>query len=288
VLNALILAYLGPAGLVAAIVWRRRPAGDTWTRSWTLAVPVFGLLWALLTLRHLFHGPDLAAGAVGRTEGAAYAVLALATAHGLLSPRLAGRKSASWLVAAAPSFGWLALLAADIVFGWRASPWWGPFTTPLSPALPLFGLYVAAAAAMIALRRGQTAFDRATLASGVGTLFVLLTLVIRHAFHGPAMAISLQEAGLETWTFSALWAVFGLAVLGLGAARKDIVLRWSGLTALLFTAAKVLLFDLARLEGVTRAASFLAVGALFLGGALLARRLNAGRGDQTSAEDTPT
>lgn len=128
---------------------------------------------------------------------------------------------------------------------------------------------------MLRLRRGDTPFDRAALAGAVGTLFVLLTLLIRYAFHGVDMHTATRGESFETWTFSALWAVFGLAILGLGAARKDIVLRWSGLTALLFTAAKVLLFDLAQLEGVTRAASFLAVGALFLGGALLARRLNA-------------
>ncbi|PZQ47732.1 MAG: DUF2339 domain-containing protein, partial [Phenylobacterium zucineum] len=134
-------------------------------------------------------------------------------------------------------------------------------------------------------RRGDGPFDRTALAGAVGTLFVLLTLLIRYAFHGADMRAPTGGEGLETWTFSALWAVFGLAVLSLGAARKDIVLRWAGLAALLFTAAKVVLFDLARLEGVTRAASFLAVGALFVGGALLARRLNAGR---RPAEDLET
>jgi uncharacterized membrane protein len=52
---------------------------------------------------------------------------------------------------------------------------------------------------------------------------------------------------------------------------------------LLVTAAKVLLFDMATLDGVVRAASFLAVGALFIAGALVVRRLNAG--PKTSSDD---
>ena len=409
VLNTLILSYLAPAALLTAIAWRRRPADDRWTQAWVLAIPMFAFLWALLTLRHLFHGAEmghapigrielameallpiltaralvearlgmdqpqaarlrtcvpalgwialatltlvfglaispwwgvdiaplrltdgvalfglqavaiglawgvsrreatigraslvvavvlglslaahlirwmfhgatLSVGAIGRAEGAAYALLALAAARALTSPRLAGRANTGWLVRIAPAFAWLALIVAALVFGVRASPWWGPMIEPLAPvgaAVLLFGVYVAGAVAMLSLRRGETPFDQAALASAVGTLFVLLTLLIRYAFHGADMRAAAGGEGLETWTFSALWAVFGLAVLGLGAGRKDIVLRWAGLVTLMFTAAKVVFFDLARLEGVTRAASFLAVGALFLGGALLARRLNA-------------
>lgn len=288
VLNTLLLSYLAPAGLLAAIAWRRRPAEDRWTKAWVLAIPLFALLWALLALRHLFHGAAMGSAPIGRAEGAAYAILGLLAARQLSAPSLAGRAGAAWLARVGPAFGWLALIVAGLVFGVRASPWWGPMSQPLAPvgaALLLFGLYGLGAAAMLGLRRADRPFDRTALAVAVGTLFVLLTLLIRYAFHGGDLRAATGNAGLETWTFSALWAVFGLAVLGLGAARKDIVLRWAGLAALLFTAAKVVLFDLARLEGVTRAASFLAVGALFIGGALLARRLNARR---RPAEDLET
>jgi len=39
------------------------------------------------------------------------------------------------------------------------------------------------------------------------------------------------------------------------------------------TLAKIFLFDMARLDGVIRAASFLAVGTLLLGAAVMVRRL---------------
>jgi uncharacterized membrane protein len=61
----------------------------------------------------------------------------------------------------------------------------------------------------------------------------------------------------------------------MGVRRSDIALRWTGLCLLLFTTAKVLLFDMARLDGMVRAASFLALGALLIIGALAARRIGA-------------
>ena len=161
------------------------------------------------------------------------------------------------------------MASAVLVFGLYASPWWGPLTAPLASvpdALLLFGLYALGAAGMASLQPAQGPMGKAATAGTVGILFALMTLLIRWVFHGGAMNVSTPGGGLETWTFSALWAVFGLAVLSLGAARRDVALRWAGLAVLLFTAAKVMLFDLARLEGVIRAASFLAVGALFLAG----------------------
>jgi uncharacterized membrane protein len=58
------------------------------------------------------------------------------------------------------------------------------------------------------------------------------------------------------------------------AARREVDLRWAGLAVLLLTTAKVFLFDMAQLEGVVRAASFLAVGGLLLAAAVIARRLS--------------
>jgi uncharacterized membrane protein len=51
-------------------------------------------------------------------------------------------------------------------------------------------------------------------------------------------------------------------------------LRGIGLAVLLATTAKVFLFDLGHLEGVVRAASFLALGLVLVVGALAARRFS--------------
>ncbi|MDG2530859.1 DUF2339 domain-containing protein [Caulobacter endophyticus] len=284
-LNTLLLSYLAPALLLAVAAWRR-PV-DAAGRGWVVGAAAFGLLWAVMALRHGIHGRAMHDAAIGRGEVAGYAVLALAAARGFFDPRLAARPAASWLARAAPTIGWIAVVFAALVFGLLANPWWGPGQAPLASltaALLLALAYGAGAALLLELSRQGGPFGTTARASAVGVLFVLVSLVVRYGFHGAAMGASIDAGGLETWTFSAVWAAFGLVVLSLGSARKDAVLRWAGLAVLLLTAAKVLLVDLARLEGVVRAASFLAVGALLLGGAVLVRRLNA-RGAKTS--ETP-
>lgn len=275
-LNTLLLSYLAPALLLAVAAWRR-PV-DAAGRGWVVGAAVFGLLWAVMALRHGIHGQAMGEAAIGRGEIAGYALLALAAARGFFDPRLAARPAASWLARAAPTIGWIAVVFAVLVFGLLANPWWGPGQVELSSlaaALLLALAHGAGAALLLELGRREGPFATTARASAVGVLFVLVSLVVRYGFHGLAMGASIDAGGLETWTFSAVWAAFGLVVLSLGSARKDAVLRWAGLAVLLLTAAKVLLVDLARLEGVVRAASFLAVGALLLGGAVLVRRLNA-------------
>ncbi|MCR5874241.1 DUF2339 domain-containing protein [Phenylobacterium sp. J426] len=51
-----------------------------------------------------------------------------------------------------------------------------------------------------------------------------------------------------------------------------------GLIVLMITLAKIFLFDMARLDGVVRAGSFLAVGTLLLAAAVLMRRISGATG----------
>jgi len=287
-LNDLLLTFLAPAVLLALIAHRRPDARDRWTRAWMAAAALFALLWAVTVVRQAFHGVDMDVAPIGRAEACAYAVIGLLTARAFRISRLdAGR--AAWLHAAAPVVGWSALGAALAVFGWLASPWWGPSATPMASSghvVLVLALYAAGAGVAASLRRGGEAFARAALCLAVGVLFAFLTLLVRWAFHGADMRQGLDRGGLETWTFSAAWAAFGLIVLFRASARHDVALRWLGLLVLLATAAKVLLFDMATLDGVVRAASFLAVGALFIAGALVVRRLNAA--PKTASAPPPT
>jgi uncharacterized membrane protein len=277
-LNDLLLTFLAPALLLAATARYRPDPADAWSRGWIAAAAVFALLWAVSAVRHAFHGATMNVAPIGRAEAGAYVVIALVTARAFRIDRLRAARAA-WLYAAGPFVGWAALAAAALVFGWLASPWWGPSDAPMASAAHValvLALYAAGAGAALSLRREHEAFDRVALGVSVGVLFAFVTLLTRFAFHGADMRQGLDRGGLETWTFSAVWTVFGLVVLFRASARKDVVLRWLGLVVLLVTAAKVLLFDMATLDGVVRAASFLAVGALFIAGALVARRLNAG------------
>jgi uncharacterized membrane protein len=99
-----------------------------------------------------------------------------------------------------------------------------------------------------------------------------LSLVVRAAFHGVNLTATNQISELESWSYSAVWAVAGLAFIGLSRAGGRVFLR-GGLVVLLLTTAKVFIFDTANLSGVVRAGSFLALGVLLLLGALTARRI---------------
>jgi uncharacterized membrane protein len=262
----------------AALASDLKRAGPSLARA-ALCVSVgLVVMFVVLAARWIFHGATIDADAVGRAEACVYALIGLLAARAFRDRRL-DAPQAAWLKAAAPAVGWTALAWAGLVFGWLASPWWGPFDAPMTSTwhvVLILALYALGATATVLLRRGEPAFARAALCTAVGVLFAFVTLLTRFAFHGADMRQGLDRGGLETWTFSAVWTVFGLVVLFRASARKDVALRWLGLVVLLATAAKVLLFDMATLDGVVRAASFLAVGALFIAGALVARRLNAG------------
>jgi uncharacterized membrane protein len=177
--------------------------------------------------------------------------------------------------------GWAALALSALVFGDLASPWWGPINRPLdsaATAVLLLGLYVASIAATLglaALTEGRLSITARLVSTGIG--FALMNLAIRLAFRGLDMRPRLSEASFETWTFSAAWALFGAGLLICSTVRRNPSLRWAGLAVLLAATGKIFLFDMARLEGVVRAASFLAVGGLLLAAAVATRHLSLGR-----------
>ncbi len=157
-----------------------------------------------------------------------------------------------------------------------ASPWWGPLQGDLQAPVVLalgYGLGVAFAGLIAWQARGATTLASVAWAAAAVQLYVAVTLAIRYGFHAGAMRAPLREDSLETWTFSAVWALYGLAVLAMGSRMGERALRWVGLAVLLLTTAKVFLFDMAHLAGAIRAASFLALGAILLTGALTTRRL---------------
>jgi len=289
-LDSLAVGFLVPAALLAAATWRKVAINRAMLATYGLAAFAFALAWALMETRRLFQGASLHGGfdAIGRAEAAAYAVIALVVARGViwLGERADQR---AWTVStfADPIArigrlgAWGGLAIALLVFGYGASPWWGPIDRPLAGVRAtalLLALYVAGAAmayelARSAARAGVTLLARASRVMVVGIVFALLSLVVRLGFRGYDMRPTLQEASLETWAFSAAWGVYGFGLLVYGAARRSVDLRGAGLAVLMVTLAKIFLFDMSRLDGIIRAASFLAVGALLLGAAVIVRRL---------------
>jgi len=288
-LDSLALGFLAPAALLGVATWKRAAINRALLRTFAGGAVLLLSLWALFELRRLFQGASLAGSldAVGRGELAAYATYVLLLARGALwvGKRAASRPwSVSGIAADFARLGriaaWGALAVALAVFGLFASPWWGPIDRPLAgqqATLLLFGLYAAGAGATFALVPAARASGDARLSSAsrmtvVAIVFALVNLVTRLAFHGYDMRPDPAGNSVETWAFSAVWGLFGFGLVVFGAARRMNDLRIVGLVVLGATTAKIFLFDMARLDGVIRAGSFLAVGALMLAAAVLVRR----------------
>ncbi|HXC26368.1 MAG TPA: DUF2339 domain-containing protein [Stellaceae bacterium] len=109
-----------------------------------------------------------------------------------------------------------------------------------------------------------------------GLAFVWLSLEVRHAFQGEHIAIG-QFGGRtsdgEWYAYSAAWLAFFGIGLAIGLLRRDEWLRRVALGGIGLVVAKVFLSDMAELEGVLRALSFLGLGATLVGIGYAYRRL---------------
>jgi uncharacterized membrane protein len=228
-----------------------------------------------MTLRHTFHGPDLTWGISPYAERVAQAALLPLLAF--ILDRLDRHDRLTLII---QGLRWVGLTLALLITGSIACPWWGSDPAPLGGlGLGLLAMALLAGQAAIAWISGRIERQRApilgetALVLACGQALLLVTLLVRWIFHPHGVH---HGAGLplETWAYSAVWAVSGAVLLALGSSQRERALRWTGLLVLLATAAKVAFFDTATLEGVVRAGSFLAVGVLMVAAAVASRRLS--------------
>jgi uncharacterized membrane protein len=268
----------------------RKPGIDTARFAAAAAASMFGLSFCHSLVRWLYHAGGMSERApfVG-LEGVAHALtpLAYVLAASAITVRLPRREhlraylvdlDAIWSVAV-----WPALLFAAVGLWLAFNPWWGAqpaqASTPLLLGLALAAYPCATGLSLLARRVPHMAFPALAAPSIVlfmaGHLLVGLTLMVRTAFHGRDLAAA-ATSDVEMWSYSAAWAVFGAASVGVGAVRNAATLRWAGLAILCITALKVFFIDAARLSGIIRALSFLGFGIVVTLVAIGSRRFRAG------------
>lgn len=141
-------------------------------------------------------------------------------------------------------------------------------------ALPILnGLLLAYAlpALMIFVARRWTDIERSSglnlLLEACVSILVLawLSLEVRHFFDPGFERGGIFAEGIELYTYSIVWLLFGVALLALGFWRDVEALRHAGMALVCLVVAKVFLIDMAGLKGLLRVFSFLGLGAALLG-----------------------
>ena len=110
--------------------------------------------------------------------------------------------------------------------------------------------------------------------------FWWMTLEVQHWFHA-RVELFQRSTDAEWYAYSVVWLVFAAALLGTGLWRGSEWLRRAGLLGIALVIAKVFLSDMAELEGVLRALSFLGLGAALVGLGYAYRRLHPAPGSQS-------
>ena len=129
-------------------------------------------------------------------------------------------------------------------------------------------------ATLARLARGAppAAFAVAASLVAILLLFAYASLETRRVFQGVASGLERTTGDGECYAHSAVWLALGLALLAYGIWRGSREARYASAFFVIATTLKVVLFDLAGLEGVLRALSFMGLGAALIGSRARCRR----------------
>ncbi|RWK43329.1 DUF2339 domain-containing protein [Mesorhizobium sp.] len=278
VFNWLLPGYGVPALAFGFAAWQlARTTNGRPRLAMEAGAALFAVLTVAILVRHAMHGGVIDTGAATLAEQAIYTLIAIGAgailvAIDMRSPSLvlrygslaAGVVSVAFIVI--QHFGALNPLFTDESTG----------RIPVFNLLFLAYLLPAAAAGGLALysRDKRPKWYAAMLALMAALLaFVYATLSVRRLFKGEFIGLWSGLGQLETYTYSALWLIIGVALLTAGVWLKSQVLRVASAALISVAVLKVFLFDMSELEGVLRALSFIGLGAVLIGIGLFYQRL---------------
>ena len=279
VFNLLLIAYLAPALAFGAAAYVTRRSGAIFqARLAGLFGALLGFVWLVLTIRHVFHAPDLSRGTAGLLE-VSLQIISWVLVAALVQYRFGARGHLGVHIVERA----LLSLAALIFIGFsliELNPWLNSYKTAVT-GLPVFNMLLVyylvpalafGAASYAARINNYVLQSRITGLGAAFVAFVWIMISVRHFFHAPQLAFGEIGAG-ESWAYSIATIIYAVGLLITGAFRHSAILRFAGLGVLMLAVFKVFLFDTAGLDGVWRASSFLGLGAALVGIAILYQRL---------------
>jgi len=152
------------------------------------------------------------------------------------------------------------------------------FGTPRLLFTARFGAYLVAIAVMAAVvvfgkryaAPGERPLLNVAAVSANVLALIALTLEAADYFAREMAAIHYAFKASHQWSlardfsFSAIWLIYGAALMVVGFRRRSAFVRWQSLILIAFTVAKVFIYDVSELGGSYRIASFIALGAVLL------------------------
>jgi uncharacterized membrane protein len=276
--NWLLFGYGVPAlafGLAARIM--RRSGEDAPMRvAQALSILCCALLLTF-ELRHALNDGDPFAPMSGLIEQGLFAVVGIL--FSLVLMELNARRADPLYSFASLGFG--ALTLAQTIAGLLL--WENPYFSGIgikggawfNGLIPGYCLPALAALILAVRARGRPPEWRrkAAAAVAVALAFAYVNLELRRLFQGtPAIAYGPTGDG-ELYAYSALWLGLGILLLAYGVISRSKPARLASAALVSLTVLKVFLVDLAGLEGVLRALSFLGLGAALIGIGLVYQKL---------------
>lgn len=268
--NALLPGYGVPALLAVAAAWQLRKWRDVRVRNFLQAIAsLMGLLAIAILVRHAMNGGVLNAATPTLGEQSIYTLLTIGMSGVLMTLDL---KSPS------PVFRYGSMVAGVIaMFNVLFAHFYGlnPYLTGESTGpWPFFNLlligYLLPAIAYAGLAwyaRGKRPALYVTLLalSGAALGFAWATLSVRRFWQGENIADWKGFLQGETYSYSVVWLVIGVALLVLGSRFNAKSLRLASAALVFLAVAKAFLIDMSNLEGVLRALSFIGLGVVLIG-----------------------
>lgn len=268
ILNWLLWGYGAPAVSfwLAAHILRKQGSDLAVRVAETLAIVFSGAL-LLSEIRHYVTGGNLLRRATSFTE------LALDVSAGFVMSialeRLRGKlDGAVYRVAPRLIFGGTiaAALFGLLIFH-------NPYLTGRAVGGPFWNLVLlgyglpAALALVFALTaRAEHGMRYRMVAACAAVILALayLTLEVRTLYHGPILSRGFAS-NAEQYTYSVVWLAFGVALLVAGILLASKPARLASAAVVILTVIKVFLIDMAGLEGIYQALSFIGLGVVLLG-----------------------
>jgi hypothetical protein len=113
-------------------------------------------------------------------------------------------------------------------------------------------------------------------------------VAVQHSGQAPIGAEFRQLFIARDFAYSAVWMIYGAALMWAGFWRRSAFLRWQALVLMAITVVKVFVFDVSELERGYRIVSFIALGVLLLAVSFIYQRdwlrlSSRAKGDSTTA-----